>query len=271
MSLWKLINARWGSGAGETDEVRIDASTNSLQTIEYEHHEIHSGSSYYYEGHVTLDDGDPDAATGMTRIKLVTPSGTKWGHWTWQISSNATTEISIYEGPTGGMTAGARGVIHANNRNGEKNCWSGVSDGDSATVLTDATQAWTPDALIGMQVYNQTDGSAAFITDNDATTVTVVALLGGTDNEWDTDDIYEINNSRMTVTGGVAIPVAYGLELTSTKYGGTGFKTDIGGGTNRAHEIVGRADTTYLAEITSSTDANIVTYSFSWYEHTDKH
>lgn len=41
MSLWKLLNARWGSGAGETDEVRIDAATNTLQTIEYEHHEIH--------------------------------------------------------------------------------------------------------------------------------------------------------------------------------------------------------------------------------------
>ena len=46
MSLWKLLTARWGSGAGETDEVRIDPSTNSLQTITYEHHEIHNGTAW---------------------------------------------------------------------------------------------------------------------------------------------------------------------------------------------------------------------------------
>jgi len=37
MSRFKLINGRWGSGAGETDEIRIDASTYALETIEYEH------------------------------------------------------------------------------------------------------------------------------------------------------------------------------------------------------------------------------------------
>ena len=32
MSRWKNIVGRWGSGVGETDDVRIDGSTNSLQT-----------------------------------------------------------------------------------------------------------------------------------------------------------------------------------------------------------------------------------------------
>jgi len=37
MSNWKNIVGRWGSGDDETDDARIDASTNSLQTVEYEH------------------------------------------------------------------------------------------------------------------------------------------------------------------------------------------------------------------------------------------
>ena len=61
MSYWKLLNARWGSGAGETDEIRIDGSTNSLQIVEYPHHEIHSNSYYFVEGYVpsgSFDDTD---------------------------------------------------------------------------------------------------------------------------------------------------------------------------------------------------------------------
>jgi len=46
MSLWKVLTARWGTGAGETDEVRIDASTNSLQTVDYPHHEIFKLGNY---------------------------------------------------------------------------------------------------------------------------------------------------------------------------------------------------------------------------------
>ena len=34
MSLWKLLTARWGSGAGETDEVRIDGATNALNIVD---------------------------------------------------------------------------------------------------------------------------------------------------------------------------------------------------------------------------------------------
>ena len=178
MSYWRNLVARWGSSAGGTDDVRIDASTNSLQTVSYEHHEIHSGSAYYAEGHTTL------ATAGEYYLKFVTPDTAKWGHFTWIISSNGITNISAFEGSSGGMAGGSRQTIHAHNRN--KNCWSGshTPAGASATVLTDTTQAWTIDALIGMQIFNQTDGSSGFITDNTADTVTVAALAGGTGNNW---------------------------------------------------------------------------------------
>ena len=36
MSRWKNLVARWGSGAGETDDVRIDASTETVSGNEYD-------------------------------------------------------------------------------------------------------------------------------------------------------------------------------------------------------------------------------------------
>ena len=243
--------------------LRMDASTHSIQTIEYEHHEIHSGSHYYIEGHTTL------ANTAVLRVKLVTPNSDKYSHFVWEIGSSTILTTDLYEGASGGMAGGARAVIHANNRN--VNCWSGSHTGavDQATVLTDSTKAWTPDALIGMQVFNQTDGSSAFITDNDATTVTVAALTGGTGNDWDTNDVYEINNSQMVITSGVAVATTAGLLISD---GGWGDRKTGGGGQKRGDEIILKPNTTYYRVFTSGAGAadNIVSFKASWYEHTAK-
>lgn len=66
--------------------------------------------------------------------------------------------------------------------------------GSSATVLTDSTASWTVDEWIGYTIINVTDGSRGIITDNDATTITVAELYGGTDNDWDQNDVYNIAN-----------------------------------------------------------------------------
>lgn len=68
----------------------------------------------------------------------------------------------------------------------------GSHDGaNNASVLTDSTQTWVTNELVGNVVYNKTDGSYATITANTATTVTAT-LAGGTDNDWDTSDEYVI-------------------------------------------------------------------------------
>lgn len=64
---------------------------------------------------------------------------------------------------------------------------------DDEAVLTDGTKAWTTNALVGFWVYNYTDGSCGTISANTATTVTAT-LAGGTENDWDTDDVYGIYN-----------------------------------------------------------------------------
>jgi len=91
MALWKLINGRWGSGSGETDEVRIDASTNSLQVVDYEHHEIHSGSHYFACGYQDL------SMNNVLDFTWLMPNTTKWTHWTWEIDTESETLWQVYE------------------------------------------------------------------------------------------------------------------------------------------------------------------------------
>jgi len=70
---------------------------------------------------------------------------------------------------------------------------------DNAAVLTDSTASFTIDDLVGQTLYNVTDGSSTTVTANTATTVTGV-LSGGTDDDWDTDDVYIVQAADAKVT-----------------------------------------------------------------------
>ncbi len=69
--------------------------------------------------------------------------------------------------------------------------WGTHTGGDNEVDLTDNTKSWTPDAFVGFEVLNLTDGSSGAITANTATTVTAM-LSGGTEDDWDTADEYNI-------------------------------------------------------------------------------
>lgn len=62
---------RWGNGDTDIDELRIDAATNTLQTIEYEHHEIHSGSSFSVHIDNTTANSDDDRTLIGYRIDWI--------------------------------------------------------------------------------------------------------------------------------------------------------------------------------------------------------
>lgn len=109
MSLWKLLTARWGSGAGETDEVRIDAVTNSLQCIAYPHHEIHMGDAFVTSRAVT------HGAGASPNILIVTPNTTKWAHFFFQVISDDVVSVTFYEAPD--YSGGAALVAYNRNRN----------------------------------------------------------------------------------------------------------------------------------------------------------
>jgi len=78
-----------------------------------------------------------------------------------------------------------------------QDCWTGEHDGDDdASVLTDSSQDWDTNELVGQVVYNKTDGSYGTITANTSTTVTAT-LAHGTGSDWDTDDEYLIPKNIM--------------------------------------------------------------------------
>ncbi len=62
---------------------------------------------------------------------------------------------------------------------------------DNAATLYDEDHYWLVNSLIGCFILNVTDGSVGTITANTDHAV-VAALAGGTDNDWDTDDVYQI-------------------------------------------------------------------------------
>ena len=65
----------------------------------------------------------------------------------------------------------------------------------NAAVLTDSTADFVNWGVgVGDTVFNDTDGSSAVITAVDATTITGV-LSGGTDDDWDTSDVYHVNKT----------------------------------------------------------------------------
>lgn len=78
------------------------------------------------------------------------------------------------------------------------------------------------------------------------------------------------NTSGLVITSGVAVATVPGTLISNSKWGGSGFKVTIGGGTAREDEIILKQNTTYLRTFTSGADDNIIQFKASWYEHTNK-
>jgi len=78
----------------------------------------------------------------------------------------------------------------------------GTHDGsNNAATLTDSTRSWNDDDYNTLTVSNITDGSSCTITDSTATTI-VCTLSGGTDDDWDTGDVYEVKYPLTISTAG---------------------------------------------------------------------
>ena len=70
----------------------LDGMTDAIQTVTYEHHEIHAGSSF----HAQVYSGSASAVN----IAFKTPSGTKRAHMIFSWSSASSSHLSILEGAT---------------------------------------------------------------------------------------------------------------------------------------------------------------------------
>lgn len=66
----------------------------------------------------------------------------------------------------------------------------GADTNSCESILTDATAAFTTTALAGDRIINVTDGSHGYVISVTDTTHLLVSLVGGTDNDWTSSDVY---------------------------------------------------------------------------------
>lgn len=73
---------------------KVDNSTLSIQTIDYPHHEIHEGDSFFV-AEVT------DLGNGASRtLVIITPNTTKWSHFELGVNSEAEVSVTLTESVT---------------------------------------------------------------------------------------------------------------------------------------------------------------------------
>ena len=120
--------------------LRVDSGTHTLQTIDYEHHEIHGGSHYFVVGVQDL------AINQVLDFTWLMPNSTKEIHWNFQITTQAETLWYVYEGASV-LNALANAVTPLNShRNSQKTSSTTMryevqADLATANVDTDVTGA----------------------------------------------------------------------------------------------------------------------------------
>jgi len=71
---------------------KMDNSTGAFETIDYAHHEIHSGSHYFATGYEDLPIGK------VLDFTFITSDTSRWAHFIWKIQTESEFFWAIYEG-----------------------------------------------------------------------------------------------------------------------------------------------------------------------------
>jgi len=136
MSFFGLIRG-YRSSDGTAQPLRLDRATNTLQTIDYEHHEIHSGSYYRAGFQKDIPNG------GTATFAITTPNTTTWLHFRPAVEVELEATIMIYENPTS-ITGGTAVTPKNANRNS--------TNTSGATCVSDCTYDTTGAVVLGNQV-----------------------------------------------------------------------------------------------------------------------
>lgn len=91
--------------------LRLDRSTNTIQTIDYAHHEIHAGTHFFLADYSTIGSGIGSSIF----LGVTTPNTSKWAHLLGWINGMLITEITFYEGAT--ISGGTAVTALNSNRN----------------------------------------------------------------------------------------------------------------------------------------------------------
>jgi len=98
----------WRSSDSTSQPLRLDKATNSIQTIDYQHHEIHGGSNFI------IADVQDLAVNNVYDMQFTTPNTTKWSHFTFKLDCESETEWYIYEGATVNVAGTALTPVNSN-------------------------------------------------------------------------------------------------------------------------------------------------------------
>jgi len=112
----------------------VDKSTYSIQVIDYEHHEIHSGSHYNY-----CDYALNQASNATIEFVMTVPDSTKWPHLIFEFYASDGATLELYEGTTG-VTGGTSITPRNNNRNSDKSSTVTLVK-DPTSITSDGTRA----------------------------------------------------------------------------------------------------------------------------------
>ena len=104
MSSFGLIRG-YRSSDGTAQPLRLDKATNTLQIIDYAHHEIHAGSSFH-----SYNYNESVATGGKINIYLKTKTTSPFCHMFAQWSSGGAAIFRIYEAPTIVANTGTNGL-----------------------------------------------------------------------------------------------------------------------------------------------------------------
>lgn len=135
MSQQRIIQGRHGNASGNFADARLDASTLSLQTVDYAHHEIHSGSSYHIEI-TTAALGDE--INDHLQIYFTTPDTAKWLHIIAAAYGSGQYNYTVREAPTDGPYGGVAVTPLNRNRN-SANTSAVVNPTSGGSVATGGT------------------------------------------------------------------------------------------------------------------------------------
>ena len=89
----------------------VDASTETLQNLDYAHHEVHEGNHYFISGYELAA-----ALNDTVEFTVQVPDSTTWPHMIFELFSSTGATFEMYEGATG-VSGGSSVTPLNNNRN----------------------------------------------------------------------------------------------------------------------------------------------------------
>ena len=141
----------------------VDLATWALNIIDYAHHEIHSGSSFFVYENAVLGNGN------VLDIAITTPNTTKWSHLILHLDVSAGCVFDMLEDVT--SFAGGAATIPANRNRNSTNvsvntCLNGNTITADAIVPTGGTAVWNESVGVRGIVWSRSSGEEIILKQN---------------------------------------------------------------------------------------------------------